>query len=136
DHLALVVDDLRARFGSPDLAIEAMAPLSRGVELIVGARWDPSFGPVVLVGLGGVYTEVLRDTVVALAPVDQEAAADMLRSLGGAALFLGARGRPAGALDAAAPFVATFSALAARHPQGVPMEVNPLPPPPPRPPPP
>jgi acyl-CoA synthetase (NDP forming) len=125
-HLNTVAEELYARLGSPDLAIEAMAPLSRGVELIVGARWDPSFGPVVLVGLGGIYAEILRDTVVALAPIDEEAAAGMLRSLGGAALLLGARGRPAVALDAAARFVATFSELAASHPEILEMEVNPL----------
>ena len=50
-------------------SVEAMAPLDRGVELLIGARWDARFGPVALVGLGGVYAEVLRDVAVALAPV-------------------------------------------------------------------
>ena len=48
-----------------------MAPLSDGVELLIGARWDARFGPVALAGSGGVYAEVLRDTAVALAPVDR-----------------------------------------------------------------
>jgi acyl-CoA synthetase (NDP forming) len=126
DHLAAAAGDLLARLAPPGLAIEAMAPVALGVELIVGARWDPAFGPVVLVGLGGVHAEILRDTAIALAPIDADGALPLLRSLRGAALLLGARGRPPVDLDAVARFVAAFSALAARHPEVAEMEVNPL----------
>ncbi len=77
-----------------------MADLSAGVELIVGGRWDPRFGPVVLVGIGGTATEVLADVEVALGPVDEHEAARMLRRLRSAALLDEHRGRPA--LDVAA----------------------------------
>jgi acyl-CoA synthetase (NDP forming) len=126
DHLAAAAGDLLARLAPPGLAIEAMAPVALGVELIVGARWDLAFGPVVLVGLGGVHAEILRDTAIALAPIDADGALPLLRSLRGAALLLGARGRPPVDLDAVARFVAAFSALAARHPEVAEMEVNPL----------
>ena len=57
-----------AELDARELSVEAMAPLDEGVELIVGAKRDPRFGAVVLVGLGGVYAEILDDVAVALAP--------------------------------------------------------------------
>jgi acyl-CoA synthetase (NDP forming) len=125
-RLAAVVEDLLGRLKPPGLAVERLAPVSRGVELIVGARWDPSFGPVVLVGLGGIHAEVFRATAIALAPVDVAAAQTLLRSLRAAPLLLGARGRPALDVGAVARFVAAFSELAARHPEIAELEVNPL----------
>ena len=79
----------------PGSRSSAMAPLGDGVELIVGARRDPRFGPVALVGLGGIYTETLRATSRSASrrSTPQEAER-MLRSLRGAALLAGARGRP------------------------------------------
>ena len=63
----------------------------RGVELIVGGRRDPQFGPLVLVGLGGILAEVLDDVVLALAPLHPDAALEML---GGLAARPGARRAP------------------------------------------
>jgi hypothetical protein len=103
-----------------------MAELRDGVELIVGARWDPRFGPVLLVGLGGVLTEVLRDVVFALAPVSPDTARALLDRLRGAPLLHGVRGRPGVDLDAAARAIATVSELAAAHPEIGEIEVNPL----------
>jgi acyl-CoA synthetase (NDP forming) len=66
--LRAACDDLLTRLAPSALTVERMAPLEHGVEMIVGSRQAPRFGPVVLVGLGGTYTEILKDTVVALAP--------------------------------------------------------------------
>lgn len=71
-----------------------------GVEVIVGAVQDPAFGPVVLVGLGGVWTEVLHDTALRLAPITAADAAAMLGELRGKALLDGFRGQPAVDRDA------------------------------------
>jgi acyl-CoA synthetase (NDP forming) len=103
-----------------------MAPLDDGVELLVGARWDARFGPVALVGLGGVFTEVLRDVAVALAPVDEATARELLLSLQAAPLLRGARGRPPVDLDAAVSAAAALSRVAAAHPEIAELEVNPL----------
>ncbi|MFC3999462.1 acetate--CoA ligase family protein [Nocardiopsis sediminis] len=65
-----------------------------GVELIVGAVRDASFGPVLLVGLGGIWAEVLDDTTLRLCPIDRDDAEAMLGDLRGAALLNGARGAP------------------------------------------
>jgi acetate---CoA ligase (ADP-forming) len=118
--------DLRERLAPPGFSVEAMAPVGDGVELLVGARWDARFGPVALVGLGGVFTEVLSDVAVALAPVDDATARELLLSLRAAPLLQGARGRREVDLDAAASAVAALSRVAAAHPEIAEVEVNPL----------
>ena len=77
-------------------------------------------------GLGGVFTEVLRDVAVALAPVDEEAARELLLSLRSAPLLQGARGRPPSDLTSASAAVAAVSRVAAAHPELAEVEVNPL----------
>lgn len=101
--------------------------ISGGGELIVGARRDPVMGPVVLIGLGGVFTEVLRDVAVRLAPVTRSEARAALNSLRGAALLHGARGAPPVDLDAAADAISRLSVIAAANPDGFDsLEINPL----------
>jgi acetate---CoA ligase (ADP-forming) len=124
--LSAAVRDLRERLDPPALSVERMAPLSEGVELLAGVRRDARFGPVALVGLGGLYTEVMRDVAVALAPVDEPTARELLLSLGAAPLLRGARGRPAADLGAAAAAVAAVSRVAAAHPEIAEIEINPL----------
>ena len=118
--------DMHARLGASSYMIERMADLRDGVELIVGINRDPRFGPVLLVGLGGVLTEVLADTAMALAPVTAEQAAQLLDRLRGAPLLHGVRGRPAVNIEAAAAAIEALSALAAAHPEWAEFEVNPL----------
>ena len=107
------------------LLVSRMA--GEGVELIVGGRVDPVMGPLVVVGLGGVFVEVLRDTVTELAPVGPRRARAMLGRLRGAALLRGVRGRPPLDVGAAADAVARLSALVAEN-EGVlgSVEINPL----------
>jgi acyl-CoA synthetase (NDP forming) len=126
DAARAAYDDLVARLAPPAVSVEEMADLNEGVELIVGSVRDPKFGPVVMVGLGGVFTEVLSDTACALAPVSTDAARNLLRSLQGAPVLLGARGRPPVDLDALAGAVARVSILAAAHPELTELELNPV----------
>ena len=72
------------------VAVQAMA--AAGLELLAGIARDPQFGPMVMVGLGGVFVEVLKDTAVRIAPVDKREARAMLAELRGAALLDGVRG--------------------------------------------
>jgi acyl-CoA synthetase (NDP forming) len=118
--------DMQARLAPPGYVVEAMADLRDGVELIVGVQRDPRFGPVAMVGLGGVLTEILHDVAFALAPVDAPTARRMLERLSAAALLGGVRGRAAVDLDAAATAIARVTAVAAAHPELTSVEVNPL----------
>lgn len=118
--------DLVDRLAPPTVSVESMVDTAGGVEMIVGAVQDPKFGPVVMVGLGGVLTEVLDDTRCALAPVTTSSARELLLSLHGAPALLGARGRPPADLDALAGLVARVSRLAAAHPELAELELNPV----------
>lgn len=107
------------------LVVQPMVP--KGVEIMVGARYDPQFGPLVVAGLGGVFVELLRDTAQALAPVSNAEAVVMLRSLRGAAVLDGFRGAPPVDVDRLAEIIARFSELAADAGALVSeMEINPL----------
>jgi len=117
---------LASRLANKEFSVEKMAPADEGVELIVGARRDPRFGAVVLVGLGGVYAEILDDVAVALAPIGEDEAERLLRSLRGAPLLAGARGRSPLDVSAAARAVAALSRAAAACPAVAELEVNPL----------
>jgi len=126
DALERAWRNLQDRLRPPSCSVEEQADGASAVELIVGVRRDARFGPVVLVGLGGVYAEVLRDTRCVLAPVTADAARNLLLSLRGAPLLTGARGRPGVALGAAADVVARLSRVAAVHPEIAEIECNPV----------
>ncbi len=128
DEAALLAayGDVLARLAPEACTVEEMADLTDGVELIVGVRQDARFGPVALVGLGGVLTEVWHDVATVLAPVTPAAAERALRALRGAPLLAGVRGRPAVDVAAAAAVVARVTEVAAAHPELADVEVNPL----------
>ena len=101
--------------------------LKGGVELVVGIKRDPQVGPVLLVGLGGVLVEIMRDTVLALAPVGKAEARRMLESLKGFKLLQGYRGSPPADLDAVCDAIARISEFAADFADLVEeIDVNPL----------
>jgi succinyl-CoA synthetase beta subunit len=118
--------DLEERLSPPSCSIEEMHDLADAVELIVGLRRDPRFGPVVLVGWGGTYAEVHRDVQCALAPVSTDLATELLLSLRGAALLTGSRGRPPVDIAGAATLIARVSAVAAANPEMSEIECNPV----------
>ena len=97
-----------------------------GIELIVGMERDEQFGPTVLVGLGGVLTEVLDDVALRLAPVPRAEAGDMLDGLRGAPLLGGFRGQPAVDRDAVCDLIVAVGRLAAARPEIVELDLNPV----------
>lgn len=118
--------ELIRRLDPPAVSVEHMADRANGVELIVGTVWDAKFGPVLMLGLGGIFTEVMADTAFAIAPADPGTAREMLLSLRGAPLLQGARGAEPVDLDAVADLAARFSMLAAEHPELAELEINPV----------
>lgn len=126
DELEAALADMRVRLAPDGFSVEAMADTSEGAELIVGCRSDPRFGPLVLVGLGGLFAELLRDVAVALAPAGADELEELLLSLRGAGVLTGARGRRPLDVRAAAEAAAALSRVAAAHPEIAEIEVNPL----------
>ncbi|MEU6621540.1 acetate--CoA ligase family protein [Streptomyces litmocidini] len=117
---------MRDATGATRYAVEEMAVHPHSVELIAGVRYDPAFGPVAVVGLGGVTAELLADTALALAPLTPGRARELLLSLRHAPLLTGWRGAPAVDLDAAADALCALARAASEHPELTELEVNPL----------
>jgi hypothetical protein len=104
---------------------------SGGTELLAGVTVDPAFGPVLAVGLGGIWVEILEDTSLRLLPVDAAEVRRMLGELRGLPLLQGARGTPPADLDAVAEAIAGLGHAAlwlngALHGALRALEVNPL----------
>lgn len=106
------------------LLVEAMA--SAGKELLLGGVRDDQFGPLVMVGLGGIYVEVFADTSARLAPVSPGEARVMLDELRMAPLLRGTRGEPPVDREALAAIVGRFSQLMVDLPEIGEIEINPL----------
>ena len=105
--------------------LQPMAPAG-GVEVIVGALQDPSFGPLVVFGLGGVAVEVLGDHVTRLAPLTDVDAEEMVNGLRGSALLRGYRGRPAVDMEGLVQVLHRVSRLAEDLPEVAELDCNPV----------
>ena len=131
ERAADVHDSLVARAVAHDPTAEIrgtlLAPMVNGVECILGIRRDQVFGPVVMVGSGGIFAEVLDDVAFRKAPIDVAEAKRMIAELKGARLLEGTRGRPRCDVDALAGAVAALSRFAAAHADVVEsVDVNPF----------
>jgi acetyltransferase len=99
----------------PDAAIQGVlvSPMGKpGIEIIVGALRDEVFGPILMVGLGGVAAELFHDVIYRPAPVSEAEAAAMLRELKSAPLLQGFRGAPVADMSALSSLIARLSLIA------------------------
>jgi acyl-CoA synthetase (NDP forming) len=106
----------RARRAAPNARVEGVLvakQLQGGVECILGIHRDPVFGPIAMFGLGGIFVEVMKDVVFRRCPFGDDMAEQMIRSIKGAPLLLGARGRPKADIRGLAQMLARLSAFAA-----------------------
>ncbi|MFV1959530.1 MAG: acetate--CoA ligase family protein, partial [Planctomycetota bacterium] len=124
---ALRLKNLATRL-APDQPTQLLVqPMVRGgVELILGARVDPVFGPVIMVGLGGIYVEVMKDVAFGLVPLTRRLAERMLSRLRGRALLEGTRGSAPVDREALVTAMVRFAAVVDRHPEILEFEMNPL----------
>jgi acyl-CoA synthetase (NDP forming) len=98
-----------------------------GTELILGFHRDPQLGPTILIGMGGVTTELFKDTAIRLPPISRRDAASMVDELKSSALLKGFRGRPKGDLDALVSAIMAFSGMVLTLGERlVEAEINPL----------
>lgn len=107
------------------LLVEQMAPRG-GVEMIVGGRRDAKWGPVLVVGLGGVWTEVLHDVSIVPADADHSEIVAAIADLKGAALLAGLRGQAPCDIDAVAHVATQIAALLQEQPTIIEIDLNPL----------
>jgi len=106
------------------IIVSAMIP--KGVETIIGATTDPSFGKIVMFGLGGIYVEVLKDVVFRIPPLDMKAAREAISSIDSFPLLLGIRGEKPKDIKATAAALHRLSHLVEKVPEIAELDINPL----------
>ncbi len=131
DELQAAAVEMRARVSkqAPQAQLDnfLVAQQVKGIEVIIGVRNDPYFGPLVMVGLGGVFVELIRDVAYRYAPFDFTEAHTMLRELKTFPLLDGYRGQPPADVDALAGMLVRVSALADRHQDQIAeIDINPI----------
>jgi acetyl coenzyme A synthetase (ADP forming)-like protein len=130
--------DVREAYRAIAAATQEKAPQARvngiliqrflpvGNEFIVGGLQDAAFGPLVMTGLGGIYTELFRDTSFRLSPMTMEETYAMLHELNAWKLLLGMRGKPQSDIDALAAIILQVSFLLQECPQITELDLNPV----------
>lgn len=120
----------RARRYREDASIDGVLVqemLNPGMEVIVGLKKDPVFGPMILFGLGGVFVEILEDVSMKVAPLSMKDAQEMIEEIRGFRLLKGARGQPPRDLEALTEILMGLSALALDHADDLEeLDINPL----------
>ncbi len=121
--------EYRARKYSPQARVWGMLVqemVRKGREMLVGVSRDPQFGPLVAVGMGGIYVEVLRDVALRLAPISKQEVSEQIRSIRTFPLLRGVRGEPPADIAAIEEVVLRISQLVTDFPEIVEMDINPL----------
>ena len=106
--------------------VEVMQMVRGGIETIVGARLDPSFGPTLMFGLGGIYVEVLKDVSFRSSPVDRREALRMVGEIRSYALLLGVRGEERKDIEGIVDAILRLDQMLRTCPQVTDVELNPL----------
>jgi acyl-CoA synthetase (NDP forming) len=110
--------------GEAQLLVQEMI---QGTEVLLGARTDPQYGPFLMVGLGGIFVEVLKDVAIRLLPVDEREATAMLQELRSYKILQGVRGQPPRDIDALVRAMVGLSDIFASHRNRLSdMEINPI----------
>ncbi|MEI6237905.1 MAG: acetate--CoA ligase family protein [bacterium] len=112
----------------PGAVLEGMLlqPKMTGKEIIIGMKRDAVFGPTILFGLGGIFTEALKDTSLRIAPVSSESAMQMIKEIRGAGILLGLRGEKPVNTEALADLIVRISELVILHPEIKEIDFNPV----------
>ncbi len=129
DAVAAAVDTLTARMrniGTPLDAVLLQREVRGGIEALVGVTTDPTFGPLVVCGLGGVLVELLHDVAFRLSPVTEIDAAEMIGKLRASKLLDGYRGLPPGDRDALIGVITRISAVVEVVPELRELDLNPV----------
>jgi acetyltransferase len=122
------IKSVRAKMGDEveiwGLLVQKMLPA--GKEIIAGISRNERFGPLLMFGLGGIYTEALRDVSFRLAPIRENVAEEMIKDIRSYRLLEGVRGEPASDIQAIADCLLRLSQMVSEHPQIKELDINPL----------
>ncbi|MFH1161440.1 MAG: acetate--CoA ligase family protein [bacterium] len=110
----------------PDTTGLLLQPMLSGIELFIGAKFEPGFGHLILCGLGGIFIEALKDTAAGLSPLSMEEALAMIRRLKSYKIIQGVRGQPGVNEDKFAEIMQKLSALLRVAPEIMELDFNPL----------
>jgi len=111
---------------APGVQVQELVDLEAGTEVIVGITRDPQFGPLVMVGLGGIFVEVMEDTAFRVAPVSEPEIRGMFEELDSIPLLYGARGRDPADVDALVETIQRVSHLVTDFPEIAELDINPV----------
>jgi acyl-CoA synthetase (NDP forming) len=126
EEVRAAVHDLERRLGGRMHSVLVQAQVHGGAEIIVGATRDPRFGPLIMLGRGGVSSDVDPDRTWAMAPVRRATAAEMITDLRSAAILRGHRGQPPADLDQLADVITRVSRLMVEVPEISEIDLNPV----------
>jgi acyl-CoA synthetase (NDP forming) len=112
--------------GGPATEVLVQSMAKKGREVILGGKQDPTFGPVVLFGLGGIFVEVLEDVVWHLAPIGFDEAMQMIQKIKGGKVLRGVRGEAPSDIEATAELLVRLSQLLADYPMIQEIDINPV----------
>nr|VFJ86006.1 MAG: acetyltransferase [Candidatus Kentron sp. LFY] len=124
-----ILHGIRTRWHDADVEginIQKMISLEYGIEMILGAKRDPTFGTVIMVGMGGFAADIIHDRQVGLPPLNERFAIRMLRSLRHWPMLQGYRGRPGVDMDRLIEVILRFSRLVTDYPEIREFDINPL----------
>jgi acetyltransferase len=122
----LRLSDAARRIGERQVRIMVTPMIAAGVECIIGAKFDPQFGPVVVFGAGGILVELVKDTVLALAPIDVDAALSLIGASKVGRVMAGYRGGPAVDVRSTAALLSSISRVFAAADDAVELDLNPV----------
>ncbi len=100
--------------------------MEKGREIIIGMKRDNTFGPTILFGLGGIFAEAIKDTVLRVAPIVKEEALEMMQEIKGVKILQGLRGQPPVNFDILADILVNLSKLSLEHPEIKEIDFNPV----------
>ena len=123
-----ILENAAKHFKNPDIrGVQICNMAEKGTEVILGVNNDPQFGPCVLVGLGGIFVEIFKDTSMALAPISKKEADNMIRKLKSFRLLDGYRGAPKSDIDALSDAIVRISEMSAERARELKeLDINPI----------
>ncbi len=127
DEVVVAFHSIEQRIGERDFQGVVIYPMiTDALEILIGFSRDAQFGPVIAFGMGGIYTEVLQDISLRIAPLDYDEANAMIREIKAFPILEGTRGQPTRDLNAVAKILVDFSCLPFLYPEIVEADLNPV----------